>query len=243
MKPVAASVGATEKMDVGTASQRDLPGFIQVLGLSGLRSWASSATVFFIPKFYQDVGFSPSSFGLIAAVFMGGSAIGGVAGGMLADRWGKRQTILTTLLLGAIPFYFFPIAHGGMIHLFVLLAGLLNGASHPALLTMAQRKLPGRAGFAVGLTLGVNFGAGAVGAFFSGLAGDVLGLTLVLQANAALSLIAALSTLTLRSDQRARQGPAVLTEGRLPLSAGTDTGVVGTCQGHVPCSPHRESEP
>jgi FSR family fosmidomycin resistance protein-like MFS transporter len=132
---------------------------------------------------------------------------------MIADRYGKRRTMLIALLLSVLPFYYFPVSRGLAIFVLVALAGLLNGASHPILVTMAQRALPGRAGFAAGLTLGVMFAAGSIGAYLSGLGADQLGLARVLQANAVISLVAALLVLALRREPKNGPTPLLSAEG------------------------------
>jgi len=210
----------TEKvMEVSTnegsqpAPARDVTAFVLILACAGFRIWAATATTTFIPKFYLDQGFTPTVFGLIAALFMGGSAIGGVIGAVLADRYGKRRTIFLSLMLSVVPFYFFPVSRGASIYILVTLAGLLNGASHPVLVTMAQRALPGRAGFAAGLTLGVMFAAGSLGAYLSGLGADRLGLAQVLQANALISVAAAAVVLALRRESKNGPTPLLSAEG------------------------------
>ena len=195
------------------APARDVTAFVLILACAGFRIWAATATTTFIPKFYLDQGFTPTVFGLIAALFMGGSAIGGVIGAVLADRYGKRRTIFLSLMLSVVPFYFFPVSRGASIYILVTLAGLLNGASHPVLVTMAQRALPGRAGFAAGLTLGVMFAAGSLGAYLSGLGADRLGLAQVLQANALISVAAAAVVLALRRESKNGPTPLLSAEG------------------------------
>jgi FSR family fosmidomycin resistance protein-like MFS transporter len=134
---------------------------------------------------------------------MGGSAIGGVAGGVLADRWGRRRTVALGLLASVAPFYFFPLAQGGWIYVLAVLAGLTNGAPHSVFITTAQRSLPGRAALASGLTLGLMFTSGALGAYVGGLLADRVGVGPVLQANAALALAAAVLSVGLRAARRA----------------------------------------
>lgn len=204
---------ATTNRTTQAPHDADVAAFILILICAGFRNWAATTTTTFIPKFYLDMGFAPSVFGLIAALFMGGSAIGGVIGAMIADRYGKRRTMLIALLLSVLPFYYFPVSRGLAIFVLVALAGLLNGASHPILVTMAQRALPGRAGFAAGLTLGVMFAAGSIGAYLSGLGADQLGLARVLQANAVISLVAALLVLALRREPKNGPTPLLSAEG------------------------------
>jgi FSR family fosmidomycin resistance protein-like MFS transporter len=76
--------------------------------LAAFRSWSQTNIVTFLPKYYSDLGYSPSLFGLIAALFMGGSALGGVGGGWLADHYNKRAVVVWTLLLGVVPLALFP---------------------------------------------------------------------------------------------------------------------------------------
>jgi FSR family fosmidomycin resistance protein-like MFS transporter len=76
-------------------------------------------------------------------------------------------------------------------------AGLLNGAPHSILVTMAQRAMPGRGGLASGIILGSMFAAGALGTYLSGLAADTIGLAQTLQGNALIALLAMLVSLTL----------------------------------------------
>lgn len=171
--------------------------FLVVLFVSGLRIWAQTAVTTFAPKFYLDLQASPSTAGAIVAVYMGGTALGGLAGSALADRWSYARTVTVFLALSILPFVFFPLARGPGAYLLALLAGLLNGGPHSILVTMAQRALPGRAGFASGMILGLTFAIGALGAALTGWLADLTSLTLALQLNAAISAAAALLSLVL----------------------------------------------
>ena len=183
--------------------------FLLVILLAGLRTWAQSITLTFAPKFFQDQGVSPTVYGAIVAVFMGSSAIGGVMGAMLADRWGRRRTITLSLALSILPFYLFPLADGVWIYLLVALAGFFNGAPHSIFITLAQRALPGRAAFASGLTLGLMFAFGAIGAYLGGLIGDRIGLQLVLQGSAGISVATTLISLAMRAEAKRPETVAV----------------------------------
>jgi FSR family fosmidomycin resistance protein-like MFS transporter len=182
---------------------RNLTAFLLIVSLATLRFWAQSSTQTFTPLLYKDLGYTPTSYGSIAAMFMVGVVAGGVLGGVLGDRWGNRRTVVLSFALGVIPFYLFPAARGISLLVLIALAGVFNGAPNSILVTMAQRELPGRAGLASGMTLGLMFALGAVGVYFSGLLADKIGLAPVLQANALLTLGALLvSALAYRREAR-----------------------------------------
>ena len=205
LRPAPVAIGASGKaapasQPAGPLVSPDRLLFILVIVLAGLRTWAQTITTTFAPKFFQDQGVSPTVYGAIVAVFMGSSAIGGVLGAMLADRWGRRRTVTLSLALSILPFYFFPLVGGVWIYLLAGLAGFFNGAPHSVFITLAQRALPGRAAFASGLTLGLMFAFGAIGAYLGGILGDRVGLLLVLQASALIASVTTLLSVALRSE-------------------------------------------
>ena len=131
---------------------------------------------------------------------LAGVALGGVAGGYLADQWGRRKTILWTLLASAIPMYYYPVMIGNALTGMVFLAGALIGASFSVLVVLSQELLPSRRALASGLTLGFMFASGSLGSYLFGLAADVYPLASVLQINGILCLMAAMLTFTLKRD-------------------------------------------
>lgn len=158
----------------------------------GLRSWIFLGTVSFLPKLYQEMGWSAGGYGLITGVFWLASAVAGVVGGHLADRWGRRQVVSISLLLGSILLYFLPfISHWSAYGLVIMSSGLL-GASHSILVVIAQALLPGRKAFVSGVTLGYMFGSGAVAVWGVGIMADMWALAPVIQAGTILGLAAAI---------------------------------------------------
>lgn len=192
-------------------------GLVLLLSIASLRYWAQLAAQTFVPKFYMDLGYSTTAYGLMTGMFMAGGLLGGVVGGVLGDRWGNRKTIVASLALSVAPLYFFPLARGVALLGLIALAGAFNGAPHSILVTMAQRSLPGRTGLASGIALGSMFTAGAVGVFFSGLLADRIGLGVVLQGNALLALGALLvAGLAFRHEGSRRAGSLTTRRFSLP---------------------------
>ena len=118
-----------------------------------LRTAPGMTSMTFLPKLFQDRGYAPGAYGIITSVFMGATAIGGLAGGLLADRWGRLRLIFWSLLLAVLPMYYYPVISEPIIYPIVFLAGSLNGASFSVVVVLAQSLLPSRRAFASGLTL------------------------------------------------------------------------------------------
>lgn len=174
--------------------------FLLALALvASLQAWAQQNMITFLPKHLSDLGQGASVYGIVAGLFMGGSALGNVLGGALADRFGRQRVATTMLALAGIPIL--SIAQVGWswsLYLLVPLSGLLTGAVHSIIVVLAQRAIGGGMALASGLTLGFMFSAGALGTLLSGPLADRWGFPPVFQMTAGLVLLAAAMTLALR---------------------------------------------
>jgi len=197
------------KAAAATAKQTVRWGAIVLLAvLAGFRSWAAIGTVSFLPKMFQDMGWTPTEYGSITGTYWMASAILGVLAGNWADRWGRRQVASVSLVIGSVALFLLPLNDGWLAFPLAILTGGFLGATHSILVVIAQALLPGRKAFASGVTLGYIFGMGAVGAWGIGWLADIWALTPVIQAGAGLSLISALLALFLPSTQEATQPQA-----------------------------------
>jgi FSR family fosmidomycin resistance protein-like MFS transporter len=172
---------------------------ITLTTIAVLQAWAQQNMVTFIPKYLKDLGQTPAIYGLIAGLFMGGSALGNVLGGHLADRFGKQRVAGTMLALAGIPLFLLSlVGWSPWLFLLVPLSGMLTGSVHSIIVVIAQGVIRGGMALASGLTLGIMFTAGAFGTLLSGPLADAWGFPLVFQLTAGLVLAAALATLQLK---------------------------------------------
>jgi FSR family fosmidomycin resistance protein-like MFS transporter len=175
-------------------------GFVATLTtIAVLQAWAQQNMITFVPKYLQDLGQTPAVYGLIAGLFMGGSALGNVLGGKLADRFGKRRVAGLMLALAGIPLFLVSVVGWSpWLYLLVPLSGMLTGSVHSIIVVIAQSLIRGGMALASGLTLGIMFTAGAFGTLLSGPLADAWGFPLVFQMTAGLVLTAALATVRLK---------------------------------------------
>ena len=169
------------------------------------RSWTQMSMMTFLPKYLQDMGFRPAIYGPVSALYMGGSAVGGIAGAWLADRFGNRYVMTISLLIASVPLFFYArISSTLLLVLVTVFAGAFIGASHSIIVVLAQRLLPGKSGVASGLVLGFTFASGSIGAFFSGLIADASSFGLLFLILAGLMVISTLSSAGMHFLQRSR---------------------------------------
>ena len=160
-------------------------------------STISMSAINFAPKLFTEQGYGASYVGLLTGILMLGSAVGGVVGGLIADRRNGRLVIRIATLAVILPVIFYVNA-GDVLRLVLLLtAGFFVGMPHSVLVLMVHNLLPGQRATASGLALGFMFFSGSVGALAVGAVADQIGLGLTLQLTAALAVVAFGATLFL----------------------------------------------
>jgi len=192
-------VQATGKKEAAIQINRSI-WFIITLGtVAILQAWAQQNMMTFLPKYLKDLGQGPALYGLIAGLFMGGSALGNVLGGQLADRFGKQRVVGIMLALASLPLFLISqIGWSPWLYLLIPLSGLLTGSVHSIVVVIAQGTIKGGMALASGLILGIMFSAGALGTLLSGPLADSSGFPLVFQLTAGLVLAASLVSLRLK---------------------------------------------
>jgi MFS family permease len=167
-------------------------GFILLLAVvATLQSWSQANMINFVPKYLKDLGLSAATYGNIAGLFMGGSALGNVIGGHFGDRFAKRKVAATALLLAAIPIFIMSqIGWSPWLYLLIPLAGACTGSVHSIMVVLAQRMISGGMALASGLILGFIFSSGALGMLLTGPLAEQRGFPTVLVMTTGLVLLA-----------------------------------------------------
>ena len=130
----------------------------------------------FIPVWYERLGYGSGFYASRATTVVLASAIGALGAGSIADRFGRRNVIMFTLIASLPAVWLFAEFPGPWAFVTGAMVGLLAASTAPLLLVMAQQLMVGRAGMAAGLILGLSFIAGAISAPLFGTLADAVGL-------------------------------------------------------------------
>jgi FSR family fosmidomycin resistance protein-like MFS transporter len=147
-----------------------------VIGVMMSRSWTMNVFQAFTPTWYRQLGYGPSFYGPLATTLILASAIGAVGCGAMADRYGRRNVILVTLVLSVPAILLYTMFPGPWAFGSAILIGVLAASTPPLMLLMAQQLMVGRAGLASGLVMGLGFVTGAIGVPINGAIADSVGL-------------------------------------------------------------------
>lgn len=155
---------------------------------------------------YNERGFTFAQASLTLTLFFASAAGGAVMGGNLADRFGGKRVVLTSMI-GSVPFLWLFLASSGWVSLVSLFAGgLILLLTIPVNVVMAQRIVPSKAGTVTALMMG--FAWGMVGITFVPLIGwlaDRVGLEAVLWGVVTAPVLGFLLALRLPADAPRRQ--------------------------------------
>jgi FSR family fosmidomycin resistance protein-like MFS transporter len=187
--------------EAGRAASPEPPRWGAFLSLSSIivvRSMMSFGLTAFVPLWLVSArGVPRGRATLVLTVMLLAGAAATLAGGRLADRFGRRRVLVGSLLPLA-PLILIALATPGPAVLLPLaLTGAFSIASYSVSVVMGQEYLPGREGIAGGVTMGLAIGLGGAGVPLLGLVADRWGVASVFGPLAALPLVAAALALTL----------------------------------------------
>ncbi len=155
------------------------------------RSWVSSAVSTYVPQVYRTFGYSNDEAGRVLFSILLPLAIGGLIGGTLSDKIGRRRVLFASTALSGPALWMLLQTTGPLAYVWGAVLGLVSGASFPVTLVMAQSLVPRGLGFMSGVVLGFTFVAGAVGQAISGVVADQIGLVPTMNINGLLVVLAA----------------------------------------------------
>lgn len=169
------------------------------------RSWYVAG----ISNFYQfylieDYGLSITNAQIYLFIFMGAGVLGTFFGGPLADRFGRRNIIMLSML-GTAPLTV-ALPHVPLVWVIPIffLIGFILMTSFSVSVVYAQELIPNKVGMVSGLIVGLAFGMGAIGAVLFGTLADLFSIKFVMIVASTLPLLGIIS-IFLPSDAKVRE--------------------------------------
>ncbi len=147
---------------------------------STLRAWAVFSAIAFFPPLLITRGYDIFFADLLITVMLFAGVAGQLIGGILADRYGKKEFTIAGLIC-SIPFLVLFLATGGILSLAgLVLFGFFLWSSFAVTVAISHELLPDSVGMASGLMLGMAIGAGGIGVAVSGMLADRYSLSVAL---------------------------------------------------------------
>ena len=188
-------------------------GLTLLLVVVGLRSVAHMGLFTFIPLWEKAQGHSATFGTWVLGGFLIAGAVGTLAGGRLADRFGRRPVLRWSFVV-ATPLILVYVLVGGPLGIAaVVLAGAAVIGTFGVSLVMSQEYMPGRVGMASGLSIGLAIGLGGVAALTLGAVADAVDLRTAVLATAlgpSLALVVSMFLPPAPSRRRVAPAPATL---------------------------------
>jgi len=185
-----------------TASKSIKRALVLILFLIFARSWYISGITNYYSFFAIDkYGLSIKEAQIFLFAFLVAGAIGTFFGGPLADRFGKKNIIFSSMLGTAPLSILLPFVPTGLAFVMITIIGFILMLSFSVTVVYAQELVPGKIGTMAGLTVGLAFGMGAVGSVGIGSLADLIGMPQTIMIIGLLPLLG-MFTLFLPSDKR-----------------------------------------
>jgi FSR family fosmidomycin resistance protein-like MFS transporter len=153
----------------------------------------------FLPLYLSTQrGYSLASASLNLTLYLGTGAIGGLVGGHLADRFGGRRVIITSMI-GSVPFLILFLFTSGWVSAAALaISGLILLCTNPVNVVIAQELAPSQTGTVSALMMGFAWGiAGLVFIPLTGWVSDLFSMQTAFTVLAAFPLLGFLLALKL----------------------------------------------
>jgi FSR family fosmidomycin resistance protein-like MFS transporter len=155
-----------------------------------MRAWTQFGLVTYIPFYYINyLKGNPLYAGKLVSTFLMAGVLGTLIGAPLADQWGHKKFLSSTLLLIFPLLLLFYYTKGLIVFMILGIAGMLLISTFTLTTVMAQALLPQHLGMASGMMVGFTISAGGIGVTLLGAIADHWGVPMAIKAIFVLPLI------------------------------------------------------
>jgi FSR family fosmidomycin resistance protein-like MFS transporter len=165
--------------------------FSLLLIIATLRAWIQFGMVAYIPFYYINyLKGNPLYAGKLVSTFLLAGVAGTLLGAPLADRWGHKKFLLTTLALSFPLLLLFYYSSGPVTFIILGITGMVLVSTFALSTVMGQALLPQHLGMASGMMVGFTISSGGIGVTLLGVIADAWGVPMALKAIFVLPIIA-----------------------------------------------------
>jgi FSR family fosmidomycin resistance protein-like MFS transporter len=168
-----------------------------LFSIAVVREFTRLAVVTFLPIFLAMQGRSLMAGGITLALFSLAGALGGMVGGSLSDRWGRKGVILISGLLCVPLLHGIFHTQGALSLLFLVLAAATLSGANSVVIAFAQELVPSRAGTASSLVMGLGWGVAGVALIGFGQLAEVISVPRALDIAVTLPLLGVVCAMAL----------------------------------------------
>ena len=183
------------------ASSKEL---IAIIGVIAIRSLAYTGMLTLLPLYLKSKDLSNITASHLVTLMLASGAIGGVIGGFISDRYGRKRLVVGSLIISTPFFFGFFLGSGILSTISLALAGAALLSSFSVTVVAAQEAIPNNKALASGLTMGLAGGLGGLAVVFLGRIADIWGLSTAIRIVFLLPILAGLLGLLMKSRQSSR---------------------------------------
>ena len=170
-----------------------------IIGVIAVRSLAYTGMLTMLPLYFKSQNLSNIEASHLVTIMLFSGAIGGVLGGFISDRYGRKRLIVSSLIISSPLFFTFFFTQGILRTIFLGLAGAALLSSFSVTVIAAQEAIPDNKALAAGLTMGFAGGIGGLAVILIGRIADIWGLSSAILVLFLLPILAGLTGLFLKS--------------------------------------------
>ncbi|MBC2722836.1 MFS transporter [Desulfosporosinus sp.] len=190
--------------DVLNSLQNARTELLAITSVIAIRALTFTGLLTILPLYFQAQNLSSIASSHLVFIMLFSGAIGGILGGYISDRYGRKRLIVSSLALSTPLFYGFTHTQGVFSVIFLGLAGASLLSSFSVTVVAAQEAIPNNKSLAAGLTMGFAGGIGGLMVILIGRIADLYGLSTAISVLFFLPLVAGITALLMKSRPPAR---------------------------------------
>ncbi|HBV88022.1 MAG TPA: MFS transporter [Desulfosporosinus sp.] len=190
--------------DVLNSLQNARTELLAITSVIAIRALTFTGLLTILPLYFQAQNLSSIASSHLVFIMLFSGAIGGILGGYISDRYGRKRLIVSSLALSTPLFYGFTHTQGVLSVIFLGLAGASLLSSFSVTVVAAQEAIPNNKSLAAGLTMGFAGGIGGLMVILIGRIADLYGLSTAISVLFFLPLVAGITALLMKSRPPAR---------------------------------------